>query len=126
MASKPSLHVGQVNSKPYFEALRGKEVPLLKVFMWVGNNIGRPIEDIGFAEPPCWLAFKMLEWVNDDNEAVFFKEFLTKMIPSKAQIEAQDKISDDGRATSILDRFEEDFRRANSTQGPTAEHQVSA
>lgn len=109
-----------VNTAPYFDALKGKEVPLLKVFLWVGNNIGRPLADIGLNEAPCWLALKMLEWVNEGNEAVFFKEFLTKMIPSKSQIEAQDKISDDGRATLILDKFEEEFRLANSPERPAA------
>lgn len=106
----------------FAEALKGKTAPMLKSVEWVANNFGRPIEQIPADEPPCLFAVALLAQCEQPGGWEFFlKEFAAKLLPTKSQLEVEQRMKDDGRILSMLGRAQEEFD-AQSAQRLSGEH----
>lgn len=96
----------------------------IEAIKWVSENISR--RALIESDAPSAIAWNMHQWAKRDNrnEAVFFKDLFTRMLPTKAQMEQMERFKDDGRALQVLDdaiaEFEaEEAARAKRSQGGT-------
>jgi hypothetical protein len=79
-----------------FASLEGE---LRKVVEWVANHLA--VRNVRPADAPCSMAWAMLHWVRDPynpkNMSDFFNNVLPKLLPSKKQLDDEDRFKDDGR-----------------------------
>jgi hypothetical protein len=73
---------------------------------WVAKNI--MLKDASAAHAPSSEAWSMLCWArrNNQNEAQFWGTIYTKLLPSRSQLDAEQKYRDDGRAVlEVIERL---------------------
>jgi hypothetical protein len=73
---------------------------------WVAKNI--MLKDAKASDAPSSEAWSMLCWArrNNQNEAQFWGTIYTKLLPSRSQLDAEQKYRDDGRAVlSVIERL---------------------
>lgn len=71
---------------------------------WVAKHM--MVKDVSPKDAPSSEAWSMLCWAkrNNQNEAQFWGQIYTKLLPSRSQLEAEDRYKDDGR--KVLDIIE--------------------
>lgn len=74
----------------------GKRVPTVKVVEWVASNM--QVEDVGPGDAPSSEAWGMLLWARRSpmNESQFWGTIYAKLLPSRSQIEAEQRYTEDG------------------------------
>jgi|TARA_R110000787_G_scaffold27884_3_gene76635 hypothetical protein len=73
---------------------------------WVAKNI--MLKDAKPSDAPSSEAWSMLCWArrNNQNEAQFWGTIYTKLLPSRSQLDAEQKYRDDGRAVlAVIERL---------------------
>lgn len=100
--------MAQIDLSHFAKAITGKKVPAIACVDWVFNHLGIEPNDLKPDEPPSMGALVMLIWANS-NKDEFFLNIWSKTIPSKAQIEMQEKLRDDGRVLTMLNNLDESF-----------------
>jgi hypothetical protein len=97
MDDYPAVPSGLV-PKEIFAAKPSKE--LTAAISWVADHIC--IADAAPEDAPGSMAWSLLKFARD-NPSHFWKDIWTKLLPSKAQIEQQERFRDDGRLLTLLD-----------------------
>lgn len=90
------------------EVLAGRACSITKTVEWVAKMM--MVEDPRAEDAPSMEAWSMLSWARrtNQNEAQFWGQIWSKMMPSKQQLEAAERISDDGSAVlELIDRVRE-------------------
>jgi hypothetical protein len=88
---------GEVVEKAATKAVfGGKRVPTVKVVEWVASNM--QVEDVGPGDAPSSEAWGMLLWARRSpvNESQFWGTIYAKLLPSRSQIEAEQRYTEDG------------------------------
>ena len=73
---------------------------------WVAKHI--MVKDVEPQQAPSSEAWSMLCWArrNNQNEAQFWGQIYTKLLPSRSQLDAEQRYKDDGRKVlSIIERL---------------------
>jgi len=73
---------------------------------WVAKHI--MVKDVEPGQAPSSEAWSMLCWArrNNQNEAQFWGQIYTKLLPSRSQLDAEQRYKDDGRKVlSIIERL---------------------
>jgi len=73
---------------------------------WVAKHM--MVKDVLPEQAPSSEAWSMLCWArrNNQNEAQFWGQIYTKLLPSKSQLEAEQRYKDDGRKVlSVIERL---------------------
>ena len=115
----PTVHL-----RGFYAALKGKTVPTIKMVDWVLNNLHREISTIEQHEPPSFGALVMLKWASDNPDS-FFCDFVAKLLPTKSQLEVDERQKDDGRLLTVLEGLQQEFN-AKAAKTPGAEPGVEA
>ncbi len=81
----------------------GKTAPVADVIHWVAENL--VVNDVEASDAPSASAWAMLTWAQSDatNRAEFWRNVYTKLLPSRAQLEAIERFHDDGRELNELE-----------------------
>lgn len=90
------------------EVLAGRACSITKTVEWVAKMM--MVEDPRAEDAPSMEAWSMLSWArrSNQNEAQFWGQIWSKMMPSKQQLEAAERISDDGAAVlELIERVRE-------------------
>ena len=90
------------------EVLAGRACSITKTVEWVAKMM--MVEDPRAEDAPSMEAWSMLSWArrSNQNEAQFWGQIWSKMMPSKQQLEAAERISDDGSAVlELIERVRE-------------------
>lgn len=103
----------------FSEVLAAKKASTIVCIDWVFNRLGVDPRTLETSDPPSMGALSLLVWANANRDS-FFTTIWAKTIPSKSQIEMQEKLRDDGRALTMLANLEESFY-AESAEGIAAE-----
>jgi hypothetical protein len=93
--------VGRVKA----EVFEGRTCTITKTVEWVAKQM--MVDDPRAEDAPSMEAWSMLCWArrSNQNEAQFWGQIWSKMMPSKQQLEAAERISDDGSAVlELIDR----------------------
>ena len=93
---------GTVSSDTFGDA--GASTP--ECVSWVAKHM--MVKDVQPAQAPSSEAWSMLCWArrNNQNEAQFWGQIYTKLLPSKSQLDAEQRFKDDGRKVlSIIERL---------------------
>lgn len=74
----------------------GKKVATVKVVEWVASNM--QVEDVSPADAPSSEAWGMLVWARRSpvNESQFWGSIYAKLLPSRSQIDGDQKYAEDG------------------------------
>jgi len=74
----------------------GKKVATVKVVEWVASNM--QVEDVSPSDAPSSEAWGMLVWARRSpmNESQFWGTIYAKLLPSRSQMEAEQRYADDG------------------------------
>jgi hypothetical protein len=74
----------------------GKKVATVKVVEWVASNM--QVEDVSPRDAPSSEAWGMLVWARRSpvNESQFWGSIYAKLLPSRSQIDGDQKYSEDG------------------------------
>jgi hypothetical protein len=74
----------------------GKRVPTVKVVEWVASNM--QVSDVGPGDAPSSEAWGMLLWARRSpmNESQFWGTIYAKLLPSRSQIESEQRYTEDG------------------------------
>lgn len=74
----------------------GKKVATVKVVEWVASNM--QVEDVSPADAPSSEAWGMLVWARRSpmNESQFWGTIYAKLLPSRSQMESEQRYADDG------------------------------
>jgi len=90
--------VGRVKA----EVFEGRTCSITKTVEWVAKQM--MVEDPKAEDAPSMEAWSMLCWArrSNQNEAQFWGQIWAKMMPSKQQLEAAERLSDDGSAVLEL------------------------
>lgn len=98
-----------VRGRELFKAIGDRTAPTRQIIDWVFNNAGRPVETIPADEFPSYGAVGLLEYANKDY-AAFIENIWSKTIPTKAQLERQEQLKDDGREQlTIIENMEKEL-----------------
>jgi len=97
---RPPIHDGVTNATRYVRRERGRmegmrPVNIRKVILWVFNSLD---SELVFArDAPCAGAWSMLQWAKKDADSrdLFFKNYVVKLLPSRAQMETEEAQADD-------------------------------
>lgn len=87
------------------EVFDGRTCSITKTVEWVAKQM--MVEDPKAEDAPSMEAWSMLCWArrSNQNEAQFWGQIWAKMMPSKQQLEAAERLSDDGSAVlELIDR----------------------
>lgn len=87
------------------EVFEGRTCSITKTVEWVARQM--MVEDPRAEDAPSMEAWSMLCWArrSNQNEAQFWGQIWAKMMPSKQQLEAAERLSDDGSAVlELIDR----------------------
>ena len=78
------------------EVFGGKKVATVRVVEWVASNL--QVSDVGPGDAPSSEAWGMLVWARRSpvNESQFWGQIYAKLLPSRSQIEAEQRYSEDG------------------------------
>jgi hypothetical protein len=90
------------------EVLAGRACSITKTVEWVAKMM--MVEDPRAEDAPSMEAWSMLSWArrSNQNEAQFWGQIWSKMMPSKQQLEAAERISDDGAGVlELIERVRE-------------------
>ena len=93
--------VGRVKA----EVFEGKACSITRTVEWVAKML--MVEDPEAGEAPSMEAWSMLCWArrSNANEAQFWGQIWSKMMPSKQQLEAAERLSDDGsQVFAVIER----------------------
>ncbi|HUV64992.1 MAG TPA: hypothetical protein VMW24_13925 [Sedimentisphaerales bacterium] len=73
----------------------GRPVSIRKIIYWVFNSLDSKV--VNEDDAPCAGAWSMLQWAKKDSDSrdLFFKSYVVKLLPSKAQMEAEEAQADD-------------------------------
>lgn len=89
-----------------------EEISMLDIVMWVFHNLGDT--KIKEKDAPNKGAYTMLQTLNgldDADKWKFYKDVMSKLLPSKQEISSMTRFQDSGRnALELLDRFEAGMR----------------
>ena len=74
----------------------GKKVATVKVVEWVASNM--QVEDVSPSDAPSSEAWGMLVWARRSpmNESQFWGTIYAKLLPSRSQMESEQRYADDG------------------------------
>jgi hypothetical protein len=95
-----------VGSSPTKALFAGKKVATVKVVEWVASNM--QVIDVSPGDAPSSEAWGMLVWARRSpmNESQFWGSIYAKLLPSRSQIEAEQRYSDNGvRMEEMADRL---------------------
>jgi hypothetical protein len=95
-----------VGSSPTKALFAGKKVATVKVVEWVASNM--QVIDVSPSDAPSSEAWGMLVWARRSpmNESQFWGSIYAKLLPSRSQIEAEQRYSDNGvRMEEMADRL---------------------
>ena len=86
------------------EVFEGRTCSITKTVEWVAKQM--MVADPRAEDAPSMEAWSMLSWArrSNQNEAQFWGQIWAKMMPSKQQLEAAERLSDDG--SSVLELIE--------------------
>jgi hypothetical protein len=89
------------------EFFRGKDCPIQQTVHWVSQNIA--IKDVDPHSCPSPQAWGMLKWcqTHPQNESEFWKSIYPKWFPSRAQLDQEAKLKEDGGTIELIDRVME-------------------
>ena len=93
--------VGRVKA----EVFEGKSCSITRTVEWVAKML--MVEDPAAGEAPSMESWSMLCWArrSNANEAQFWGQIWSKMMPSKQQLEAAERLSDDGsQVFAVIER----------------------
>lgn len=84
------------------EVFGGKKVATVRVVEWVASNL--QVSDVGPGDAPSSEAWGMLVWARRSpvNESQFWGQIYAKLLPSRSQIEAEQRYSEDGARVEDL------------------------
>jgi hypothetical protein len=102
-----------------------KRADFRSIVDWVFNNIQTPVEALSPLDCPCRGAVTMLRAVREDPTmySEFMRSHWAKLIPSKAEIEAEARFRDDNaNVVKMMDAFEKELNRKH---GRVLEKQIS-
>ncbi len=114
----PPAAAGDLMSKE--QALATRDTSMLKAVKWVASVLGvRGLVPEDSPSPQAWSMY--LTYRAQAMWPVFWKEFGKAMLPSKADIESKDRMTDDGREQlELLDRLERERDAASATANAPA------
>ena len=86
----------------------GRSAAITKCIEWVAETLA--LDDVDPATAPSALAWGMRSWARSTSQTTdeFWKSFVAKLVPSRANLEADEARHDDGRK---LDGLEDDLLR---------------
>jgi hypothetical protein len=88
------------------EVLEGRACSITRTVEWVAKMM--MVEDPRAEDAPSMEAWSMLSWArrSNQNEAQFWGQIWSKMMPSKQQLEAAERLSDDGsQVFAVIERI---------------------
>lgn len=103
--SKNGSKVTDVILRTYIKEKVGtRQAPTTKVINWVFNASGKELCDLTTSEVPSVGAFRLWEHVKRSNEnyADFIQHMWSKTIPTKQQLEMEDRMKDNGKKTMTI------------------------
>jgi len=77
---------------------------------WVYNHLAFAVDDLDRSKCPSAGAWQLLLWVKADNQSEFYKSFVPKLLPTRAQLDDHDPFKDDG--TEDVDQIDRVRRMA--------------
>ena len=85
------------------ETFDGKTAPIATVIPWVASHIC--IKDVNASDATSADAWAMLVWAqrNETNQSEFRRNIYPKLLPSRAQLKATERLRDNGRDLSNLE-----------------------
>lgn len=98
--------------------------PTTQVINWVFNAVGKDLTQLTSSEIPSLGALRLWEWArNPQNYGDFLQQMFSKTIPSKQQIEMEDKLRDNGKksldiiSAALKEYVKQDEPEDSPTQG---------